>query len=176
EQGFALSFEHPGTYNITLKDEQGLILGATGHSVSGAGLKAVAGTVEVVFDRDQYRPGDEALALITFPEPVAEALLTLERDRVEATALLSAGGDWLKLEKLNDTQYRARIPVSDRFAPNLTFSVLYTRAGDYSFQNAGIKVAKAQIEITVGTDKELYAPGETVTVDLATRFEGKQIG
>src|SRR5690606_19897758 len=29
------------------------------------------------------------------------------------------------------------------------------------------------IEITVGTDKELYAPGETVTVDLATRFEGK---
>lgn len=173
EQGFSLSFEHPGTYNITLKDEHGLILGATGHSVSGKGLKAVAGTVEVVFDRDQYQPGDEALALITFPEPVADALLSLERDKVEATALLSSGGDWLKLEKLNDTQYRARIPVDDHFAPNLTFSVLYTKGGDYSFQNAGIKVAKAQIEIAVSTDKERYEPGETVTVDLATLFKGK---
>lgn len=173
EQGFSLSFEHPGTYNITLKDEHGLILGATGHSVSGSGLKAVAGTVEVVFDREQYQPGDEALALITFPEPVADALLSLERDKVEATALLSSGGDWLKLEKLNDTQYRARIPVDDHFAPNLTFSVLYTKGGDYSFQNAGIKVAKAQIEIAVSTDKELYMPGETVTVDLATQFKGQ---
>ncbi len=71
------------------------------------------------------------------------------------------------------TQYRARIPVDDHFAPNLTFSVLYTKGGDYSFQNAGIKVAKAQIEIAVNTDKELYAPGETVTVDLATQFKGQ---
>ena len=173
DQGFELRFEQPGTYNITLKDEHGLILGATGHAVSGSGLKATAGTVEVVFDHEQYQPGDDALALITFPEPVADALLTLERDKVEASALLSAGGDWLKLEKLSDTQYRARIPVDDHFAPNLTFSVLYTKGGDYSFQNAGIKVAKAQIEIAVSSDKELYAPGETVTVDLATRFKGR---
>ncbi|MEK1906914.1 MAG: MG2 domain-containing protein, partial [Pseudomonas sp.] len=132
DQGFSLSFERPGTYSITLKDKHGLILGATGHSVSGDGVKAVAGTVEIVFDQDAYQAGDEALALITFPEPVGDALLTLERDQVEATALLSKGGDWLKLEKLNDTQYRARIPVQDRFSPNLTFSVLYTKGGEYS--------------------------------------------
>nr|WP_256670072.1 alpha-2-macroglobulin [Pseudomonas sp. L-22-4S-12] len=172
-QGFSLTFARPGTYSITLKDDHGLILGATGHAVSGDGVKAVAGTVEVVFDQDQYQAGEEALALITFPEPVGDALLTLERDRVEATALLSSGGDWLKLEKLNDTQYRAQIAVGEHFAPNLTFSVLYTKGGDYSFQNAGIKVAKPQVEIAVSTDKERYQPGETVTVELATRFQGK---
>ena len=172
-QDFAIAFERPGTYSITLKDQHGLILGATGHSVSGDGITSVAGTVEVVLDKAEYAQGDEALALITFPEPVSDALLTLERDQVEATALLSQGGDWLKLEKLNDTQYRARIPVREMFAPNLTFSVLYTKGGDYSFQNAGIKVAQPQVEINIVADKEQYQPGETVTVDIDTRFAGK---
>lgn len=173
--GFSLNFERPGTYSITLKDKHGLILGATGHSVSGDGVKAVAGTVEVLFDQDEYQAGAEAVALITFPEPVSDALLTLERDQVEATALLSTGGDWLKLEKLNDTQYRVRITVDDHFAPNLTFSVLYTKGGDYSFQNAGIKVAKPQLEIAINADQERYQPGDTVTLDLATQFQGKPV-
>ncbi|WP_437881689.1 alpha-2-macroglobulin family protein [Pseudomonas sp. LRF_L74] len=173
KDGFSLTFDRPGTYSITLKDKNGLILGATGHSVSGDGVKAVAGTVEIVLDKAEYHAGDEALALITFPEPVSDALLTLERDNVEATALLSKGGDWLKLEKLNDTQYRARIPVKDNFSPNLTFSTLYTKGGDYSFQNAGIKVAQPQIDIAVKTDKEQYQPGDTVTVEIDTRYAGK---
>ncbi|WP_447589367.1 alpha-2-macroglobulin family protein [Aquipseudomonas campi] len=172
---FSLTFERPGTYSITLKDRNGLILGATGHSVSGEGVRSVAGTVEIVLDKTEYLSGDEALALITFPEPISDALLSLERDRVEATALLSKGADWLKLEKLNDTQYRARIPVKEAFSPNLTFSVLYTKGGDYSFQNAGIKVAQPQVEIDIVADKEQYRPGDTVTVDLTTRFAGKPV-
>lgn len=174
-QGFSIAFARPGTYSITLKDAHGLILGATGHSVSGAGVKAVAGTIEIVLDKPEYRVGEEAQALITFPEPVADALLTLERDQVEASALLSRGGDWLRLEKLNDTQYRARIPVKDGFAPNLTFSALYTKGGDYSFQNAGIKVAVPQLDIDIVADKEHYQPGETVNVELLTRFAGQPV-
>ncbi|MCY1260279.1 MG2 domain protein [compost metagenome] len=175
EGGFDIAFERPGTYSILLKDQHGQLLGATGHSVSGEGVKAVAGTVEIVLDKAEYKTGDEALALITFPEPVGDALLSLERDSVEATALLSKGADWLRLEKLNPTQYRARIPVKDDFAPNLTFSVLYTKAGDYSFQNAGIKVAAPQVEIAIATDRETYRPGDMVKVDLHTRFAGKPV-
>lgn len=174
-KGFELNFERPGTYSITLKDSSGLILGATGHSVSGEGVKSVAGTIEIVLDKAEYQAGDEALALITFPEPVSDALLTLERDKVEATALLSKGGDWLKLERLSDTQYRARIPVGKTFSPNITFSALYTRGGDYSFQNAGIKVATPQIDIAIKTDKEVVQPGDMVTVELSTLFEGKPV-
>lgn len=172
---FAITFDKPGTYSIELRDKAGQLLGGTGHSVSGDGVKAVPGTVEIVLDKAEYKAGEEALALITFPEPVDDALLSLERDKVEATALLSKGGDWLKLEKLNPTQYRARIPVKPEFSPNLTFSVLYTRSGDYSFQNAGIKVAVPQVEIAVSTDKERYEPGETVTVNLDTTYAGKPV-
>lgn len=175
DKGFSLTFERPGTYNLTLRDEHGRTLGATGHSVTGEGVKAVPGTVEIVLDKPEYKAGDEALALITFPEPVSDALLSLERDKVEATALLSKGGDWLKMEKLSDTQYRARIPVKDSFAPNLTFSVLYTKGGQYSFQNAGIKVIAPQIDVAIATDKDTYQPGDTVTVDLTTQFAGKPV-
>lgn len=175
DKGFTLAFERPGTYNLTLKDEHGRVVGATGHSVTGDGVKAVPGTVEIVLDKPEYKAGDEALALITFPEPVSDALLSLERDKVEATALMSKGGDWLKMEKLSDTQYRARIPVKDNFAPNLTFSVLYTKGGQYSFQNAGIKVIAPQIDVAIATDKEVYEPGDTVSVDLTTQFAGKPI-
>jgi len=172
---FVIAFDKPGTYSIELRDAQGQLLGGTGHAVSGEGVKAVPGTVEIVLDKAEYQAGDEALALITFPEPVDDALLSLERDKVEATALLSKGGDWLKLEKLNPTQYRARIPVKPDFSPNLTFSVLYTRGGDYSFQNAGIKVTVPQVEIAIATDKERYEPGDTVTVDLSTTYAGKPV-
>ncbi|PYC13759.1 hypothetical protein DMX02_26590 [Pseudomonas jessenii] len=175
DKGFSLAFDRPGTYNLTLKDQHGRVLGATGHSVTGDGVKAVPGTVEIVLDKPEYKAGDEALALITFPEPVSDALLSLERDKVEATALLAKGGDWLKLEKLSDTQYRARIPVKDNFAPNLTFSVLYTKGGQYSFQNAGIKVIAPQIDVAISTDKAVYLPGDTVTVDLSTQFAGKAV-
>jgi uncharacterized protein YfaS (alpha-2-macroglobulin family) len=175
DKSFTLAFDRPGTYNLTLKDEHGRVIGATGHSVTGDGVKAVPGTVEIVLDKPEYKAGDEALALITFPEPISDALLSLERDKVEATALLSKGGDWLKMEKLSDTQYRARIPVKDSFAPNLTFSVLYTKGGQYSFQNAGIKVIAPQIDVAIATDKETYQPGDTVSVDLTTQFAGKPI-
>ena len=175
EQGFELAFERPGTYNLALKDSHQRIIGATGHAVTGEGVKAVPGTVEIVLDKPQYTAGEEAQALITFPEPVSDALLSLERDKVEATALLSGVADWLQVEKISPTQYRARIPVKDNFAPNLTFSVLYTKGGEYSFQNAGIKVAAPQIDIAINPDKATYQPGETVTVDLATQFAGKPI-
>ncbi len=173
EEGrFTLSFTRPGTYTVNLRDDKGMLLGAAGHAVSGDGVKAVPGTIEIVFDKHEYQVGDVAEALVTFPEPVKEALLTLERDKVEATALLSQSADWLHTDRLNDTQYRVRIPVQETFSPNVTFSVLYTRGNEYSFQNAGIRVPSPQIDVGISTDKPVYQPGETVTVDLTSTLAG----
>ncbi len=172
EHAFSVTFARPGTYTVNIRDTHDMLLGATGHAVSGDGVKSVPGTIEIVFDKREYSVGDVAEALVTFPEPVKEALLTLERDKVEATSLLSQPGAWLQAERLNDTQYRVRIPVETHFAPNLTFSVLYTKGNEYSFQNAGIRVPSPRIEIAVSTDKEVYQPGETVTVDLQTGLAG----
>ncbi|HGC2427507.1 TPA: alpha-2-macroglobulin family protein [Escherichia coli] len=54
-------------------------------------------------------------------------------------------------------------------------SVLYTRNGQYSFQNAGIKVAVPQLDIRVKTDKTHYQPGELVNVELTSSLKGKPV-
>ena len=53
--------------------------------------------------------------------------------------------------------------------------MLYTKGGEYSFQNAGIKVLTPQIDVAIHTDKDKYQPGDMVTVDLSTQFAGKPV-
>ncbi len=170
---FPVQFDEPGSYMLSVKDDQGNLLAATSHWVAGDGLKAIPGSVEIVFDRDRYKIGDTAEALITFPMPVDDALLTLERDNVERRALLSAGGDWLQLQRVAPSQWRARIKVGEDFAPNMMFSVLYVHGGEYVFQNAGIVVAQPRVELNVKSDKPVYGPGDTVTLNFDSTLNGK---
>ncbi|NML34978.1 alpha-2-macroglobulin family protein [Paraburkholderia sp. G-4-1-8] len=170
---FPVQFDEPGSYMLSVKDDQGNLLAATSHWVAGDGLKAVPGSVEIVFDRASYSIGDTAEALITFPLPVDDALLTLERDSVERRALLSAGGDWLQLQRVAPSQWKARIKVDAGFAPNMTFSVLYVHGGESVFQNAGIVVAQPRIELNVKSDKPVYGPGDTVTLNFDSTLGGK---
>lgn len=53
--------------------------------------------------------------------------------------------------------------------------MLYTRNGQYSFQNAGIKVAVPQLDIRVKTDKTHYQHGELVNVELTSSLKGKPV-
>lgn len=172
---FALPFEKSGNYTIHLRDAKQLLVAGTSLSVSGPEQKTTPGSVAILFDHSNYAIGDTATALITFPEAVAEALLTLERDGVEQTALLSTGGSWLTIKKLNANQYQASIPVKSDFAPNITFSVVYSLHKDFSFQNAGIKVNKPMVAIQVTADKNEYLPGQTVSLDIQTQYLDKPI-
>lgn len=175
DNSFAITFAQPGTYTVTLRSEHGMILAGASHTVSGPGQKAVSGGVEIVMDKGQYQIGDVAQALITFPEPVDHALLTLERDKVEKLAQLTGGANWIKIQRVSDSQYIAHLPVQQDFAPNVTFSVLYSKDNHYSFQNAGIRVAMPALAIAIKTDKEVYQPGEQVKVNLETQFAGKAL-
>ena len=168
-----IDFPRSGSYTVRLRDEAGNLLGATSHWVTGEELQASPGSVEIVLDKPKYQAGETAEALITFPQPVDDALLTLERDRVEQHAVLSAPGRWLSLERITPTQWRARIPVGDDFAPNITFSVLYTLDHDYVFANAGLVVAQPELALTLSPEKVEYQPGETVNIDIDARFDGQ---
>lgn len=170
-----LSFPEAGSYTVSLRDANGNLLAATSHWVAGEGMKAVPGSVEIVLDKESYRAGETARALITFPQPVSEALLTLERDSVEATALLSGKAEWLTLSRVAPAQWRADIPVRENHGPNVTFSVLYVQNGDYVFQNKGLSVAVPAVDVSVKPGSERYAPGEMVTLDIETRLAGKPV-
>lgn len=172
-KNFSVNFAESGSYSVLIYDDNGNVLGASSHWVSGPGVKVVKGSIEIVFDRASYKAGDSAVALITFPEPVDSALLTLERDRVEKSALLQGGGTWVKAERIAPAQWRARIPVSENFAPNMTLSVAYVKNSEWVFQNRGILVEQPRIQVAFKTDKEVYQPGETVKVQVETLVDGK---
>ncbi len=171
----ALSFPLPGSYTVTLRDAQRRIVAAGSHFVTGDGLKAPAGSISIVFDKPRYQPGDTAEALVTFPEPVEQALLTLERERVDAAALMTKGGEGFTAERIGPTQWKVRMGVKEAMAPNVTFSVAYARNGDSVFQNQGLAVEQPRVALAFKTDKAVYAPGETVTVDVATTVAGQPV-
>ena len=170
---FALAFTEPGTYTVSLHDAAGNIVGATSHYVSGGGVSAPQGSIEIVFEKSTYKPGETAAALITFPQKVDQALFTLERDRVEKTALMASASGWVRATRVSPTQWRAEIPVREDYGPNITFSVVFVNGGDYVFQNLGLKVEQPRIEVAVRPDKAVYAPGDKVTLDLTALIGGK---
>jgi uncharacterized protein YfaS (alpha-2-macroglobulin family) len=166
---FSLALTRPGSYTVELRDAQDNLLGAAPFWVAGDELKPPQGAVEIVFDKPRYRAGDTARALITFPVKVEDALLTLERDRVEAYARLAAPGRVAEVRRLGERQWEARVPVTLAQAPNITFSVAYVNGHEFGFQNAGIVVEQPALQLSLQTDKPSYQPGETVTVDITSR-------
>lgn len=173
--GWDVKFPGSGSYQLSLRDEHGNLLAAASHWVSGDGLQATPGSIEIVLDRPRYRPGETAEALVTFSEPVDQALVTLERDKVEHYGLMGAGANWFSGVRVGPRQWRLRVPVKDDYGPNMTLSVAYTRKGEFMFENAGLQVVEPRIALQFKTDKEVYRPGEKVTLDVSAQLDGKPV-
>ncbi|MGB4811353.1 MAG: MG2 domain-containing protein [Methylophilaceae bacterium] len=167
-QGFDVKFNKSGSYTVSVLSEDGALLGATSHWVSGADLKVPAGHIEVVWDKTTYQVGETATALVSFSEPIDHALLTLERDKIEKTSLLNAPDAWIKTSKIAPQQWRVSLPVTETFAPNVTLSVAYVHNNDFVFENAGIIVSSPKVNVRVTADKKQYAPGDTVKLSIDT--------
>ncbi|MDR2881235.1 MAG: alpha-2-macroglobulin family protein, partial [Azoarcus sp.] len=179
--------DKPGSYSLMLRDAQGRLVAATAHWVGGRDndakndeakeIRTLPGTIEMVPDKERYLPGETAEVLVTFSDPVDEALLTLERDRVEASALLSAAqaknANWVSAERLAPAQWRVRIPITENLAPNMTFSMAYVKAGEYVFQNAGLVVEIPRLTLDIKPANTVVKPGETVEVDIDVSLAGK---
>ena len=172
---FSIRFDRSGSYTVNLKDREGRIAGSLEHWVAGPELTTQPGSIAIVLDQDEYRIGDTAQALITFPVAVDHALITLERDQVEAHGLFTKPPRNIRLTRQNDRQWRAEIPVQASDPPNITFSLLYVQNGAYVFQNKGLKVAVPRIRIAMTPDKTEYRPGDTVNVDVETTLDGQPI-
>ncbi|MBF0135192.1 MAG: alpha-2-macroglobulin family protein [Magnetococcales bacterium] len=172
---FFITFDKPGSYQIELQVGEQRNMGTLAHWVAGEGMKTPPDKLSMVLDKDSYRPGETVQALLTFPAPVQEALLTLERDRVYQHGFLSRGADWLRLTRRTPTQWEAAIPVTTLFQPNLTLSVAVLQDGKYYFQNKGIRVENAPIAIALTPDRPVYRPGERVTVEMRTTVAEKPV-
>lgn len=157
-----------GSYTVRLRDARGNVVAAVPHWVAGGSTPPPVGTIRIVPSQEKYRIGDTAELLITFPEPVDDALITLERDNVEQATTLRRGGPWVSLRRASATEWRARLPVRSTFAPNVTVSVAYVKRGEYVFQNQGLVVTQPSVSVAVRSDKPVYRPGERVELTLTT--------
>ncbi|QNB00160.1 MG2 domain-containing protein [Massilia sp. Se16.2.3] len=173
--GWDVDFARAGSYQLSLRDAQGNLLAATSHWVSGDGVQATPGSIEIVLDKAAYAPGETAEALVTFSDNADQALFTLERDKVEQHDLAAGGADWFQSQRVAPRQWRVRIPVRADYGPNMTFSVATTRGGEFMFENAGLQVIEPRIALQFKTDKEVYQPGETVTLDVLSQVDGKPV-
>ena len=164
-----LRLAEPGSYTIELRDAADQVLGAAPFRVTGGALKPPLGAVEIVFDQPRYRPGDIARALITLPLPVDDALITLERDRVEGHGRLDGAGRFAEVRRLSDRQFEATLVVRAEHAPNISFSVAYLAQGGFGFQNAGLVVEQPALDVSVSSAATVFAPGAPVSLDVLTR-------
>ncbi len=175
KSGWDVQFPASGSYQLSLRDASGNLLAAASHWVSGDGVKATPGSIEIVLDHERYRAGDTAEALITFSDPVEQALLTIERDKVEQVGLLAGGAEWMRPVRVAPNQWRVKLPVKAEYGPNVTFSVAYTRKGEFVFQNAGVQLIEPRIALQFKSGKEVYQPGEKVTIDVSAQLDGKPL-
>ncbi len=172
---FSIKFEKTGNYTVVLKNEYNEILSTITHSVTGQDMSMTTGTVSIILDKEEYNVGEVANATMVFSEPVDEALITFEREKVEKAFLLSSSSTWYSLQKISDREFALKIPINEDFRPNIVLSAAFVKNGKYFFTNAGIKVAVSTIALDFQFDKKVYSPGETVNVTLKASRNSKPV-
>lgn len=172
---FEIKFEKGGTYKILVLNKNGHVVAGKSHMVRGKDLETLPGTVQIVLDKEEYNLDDKVKVFINFSEPVENALITLERDKVENYSVSGKDSRWISIERSTDRQWIAEISVRKLFAPNITLSVLFVKDGKFIFSNKGIKVKMPRIKVVYDLDKLDYAAGEKVKVGIHTSYLGKPI-
>jgi alpha-2-macroglobulin len=134
--------------------------------------------VQVTLDRASYQVGERAKLLVLSPFEHARAWLTLERDDVIESKLVTLDGRTPSLE----------IPVTEAFRPNVHVGIHLledrARAGkaarplseSYRFGYAELRVApEAQrLQVQVSASAPSYRPGDEVSLSISVRDKAEK--
>ncbi|HTY07891.1 MAG TPA: MG2 domain-containing protein, partial [Candidatus Edwardsbacteria bacterium] len=133
--------------------------------------------IDLVADKESYRPGDVARIMIKSPYVSAKALVTLEREYVISQQVLDLAGSAPTIE----------LPLTAEHLPNVYVSVIllrgrlaeqrYAEDGDdlskpafkMGYINLPVDPGSRRLALTVASDKPLYAPRDSVTLEVAAR-------
>ncbi len=119
--------------------------------------------IDLIPDREEYRPGDVAEILVASPYESAEALLTVERSGIVMHRHVSLAGN----------SEIVRVPIEEGYIPNVYVSVSLVRGGIATATPASIKVGYLRLPVSTDSKKLMielepdrethYQPGETAT-------------
>ena len=156
------------------------IISTTGIYVTGQDyvpwLRRNDEALDLVADRDHYKPGDTARILIKSPYEKAKALVTIERESILFSRVIDVQGSASEIE----------IPVTSELIPNAFVSVLLVQGrtqvsseattediGKPSFKIGYVRLpvdpSEKHLSVDVAPDKAGYKPRETVTLKLKVK-------
>ncbi len=188
---FAWTSDRPGAYEFALvgQDEHGRPSESVrAFSVAGAGdawwARKDDDIVEILADKESYKPGETARLLVKSPFDRATALVTVEREGIISR--------WT--QEINGGASLVRVPINDRMIPNAFISVtlVHGRAAQPSFDDEGQDIGKPQakfgykaisvdpgsrrLKVEVSVDKGEYRPGGALSATVKiSRGDGRPV-
>ncbi len=157
-----------------------------GHTIKSSAFTWVAGDdvfwgindtarVDLIADKDSYKPGDSAGILVTAPYPGMTALMTIERGQVIEHRVLTIQG----------TTELLQVPITADYAPNVYVSVVLVKpaGGDVPVPDLRVGLVELpvsteqqELTITVTPDKPQAGPRDQVTYTVkASDYSGKGV-
>ncbi len=175
--GCRLVPKHSGSYRVSA-----WIDGRRGGSVrawawgrgEGSATPSPGRRIEIVADRDSYRPGETALLSVRNPFPEATAILTIEQ------------GGILHHETRRVTESAARfsVPLGPQHAPHAYATVTLLPRGARDEARVDWKMGALRLPVTLGdnrldvvvaSDRDRYAPGEAVDIVVDVSRNGTAV-
>lgn len=179
EGSFSFTPEQSGSYRIVATGHD-----SAGHDMTSSAYSWVYGggetfwgmddtnRIDLVADKDSYRPGETASVLVATPYAGMQGLLTIERGEVIEHRLLT----------LQDTTDLLQLPINASHAPNIYLSLVLLRPSadprqppDMRVGMLNLPVSTEQQELTISLtpDKQQAAPGDQVTYTIqASDYSG----
>ena len=123
--------------------------------------------IELVLDKKEYAIGDTAKVLIQSPYQKSTALVTMERGKIVSHQLVA----------LDSNSATVNIPITDAYFPNMYVSVMLIPQGGFpdgipsfkmGLQNIKVVSAAKNLNVSVASAKEQYAPQDKATYSIKT--------
>ncbi len=117
-----------------------------------------SGTVQIIPDKDTYKPGDICKAMIITTTPGASVLVTTQNDNILT----------YKTMKIEGTSQMIEIPVDGKGSPNFFINVSYVNQGSFYTGSKSVMVIPEEkfLNVEVITDKPTYKPKEEGTMTV----------
>ncbi|MCX7877218.1 MAG: MG2 domain-containing protein, partial [Ignavibacteria bacterium] len=154
--------EKEGYYSITInsRDSRGRrVTDKTYCYVSGGNMSwwyNESGAVQIITDKDSYKPGEICRAVIITTKAGSDVLITTQNDK-----LIS-----YRVEKFNDVSEVIEIPVDENCTPNFYITASYVTDGKFYTSSKSVMVIPETkfLNVNIGSDKTIYKPGESASL------------
>ncbi|MCI0448384.1 MAG: MG2 domain-containing protein [Chlorobi bacterium] len=120
-----------------------------------------AGTIEIIPEKDSYKPGETARIFTALAHNDVSILITNYNKNIVS----------YRVEKVSGNTAFIEIPVTENSAPNFYFNISYVKNGNYYSNSRSIAVIPVVkfLNVELSSDKPVYKPRDEGTISITVR-------